>query len=204
MNAEAKTIIQTLSDEQLKKCDFLMLIDHSGSMSEGSIRRSGLTKFEELQENTAAIAREAQRFDTDGLTVIAFSSGVRVIDGVTADKVAQVFKEVRPQGSTNLSDALVAAFAKTETSQKECVILCYTDGAPDDEKSVFELIDAAGEKFGRPRVGITFVQVGEAKGATAFLNTLNSSLKTDVVAVASAKEAEGLTLGQLAWMAQNS
>jgi uncharacterized protein YegL len=204
MNANANQVVQTLSDEQLKKCDFMLLLDHSGSMGESSIRRQGRTKWEELEEDVSAIAREAQNYDADGLTVIAFSSGVRVFDGVTADKVSQTFKEVVPRGSTNLGDALQAAIAKVEASTKDTIILCFTDGAPDSDSSVIEVINSAGNKFGRPRIGITFVQVGEAPGATAFLQQLNSSLKVDVVAVASAKEAEGLTLGQLAWMAQNS
>lgn len=204
MNANANAVIQTLSDDQLRGCDFLALIDHSGSMAEASIRRAGISRFEELAEDATAIARDAQKFDDDGLTVVAFSSAVRVFDGVTADKVKQVFQEVGPRGSTNLTEALQAAIAKVENSSKNGVIFVFTDGVPDDEKSVFQLIDKAGERIGRPRIGITFIQVGEDPKATAFLDKLNSQLSVDIVAVAHAKDAEGLTLGQLAWMAQNS
>lgn len=204
MNANANAVIQTLSDDQLRGCDFLVLIDHSGSMGDPSLRRSGFTRFEELQEDAIALAREAQKFDDDGLTVIAFSSAVRVFDGVKADAVSKVFGEVAPRGGTNLTDALQAAIAKIEASAKNGIILCFTDGVPDNEQMVYETINSAGNKLGRPRIGITFVQVGEEPRATKFLDAVNNNLKVDIVAVAHAKDAEGLTLGQLAWMAQNS
>lgn len=204
MNASANAVIQTLSDDQLKACDFILLVDHSSSMGEGSLRRNGMTRWEELAEDTIGIARDAQKFDDDGLTVIAFSSAVRVFDGVTADKVKQTFTEVSPRGSTNLADALSAAVAKAEASTKNVIILCFTDGVPDSDRDVYNVVNSAGAKLGRPRIGITFVQVGDEPRATVFLQNLNTNLKVDIVAVASAKDAEGLTLGQLAWMAQNS
>lgn len=204
MNASANAVIQTLSDDQLKSIDFIALFDHSSSMGEASLRRSGMTRWEELGEDAAGLAREAQRFDSDGLTVIAFSSAVKVFDGVTADKVKQLFTEVTPRGGTNLADGLQAAIAKIESSQKNGVIFVYTDGVPDSDKAVYDVINSAGNRLGRPRIGITFIQVGEEPRASAFLQQLNSNLKVDIVAVASAKDAEGLTLGQLAWMAQNS
>lgn len=203
MNTAANAVIQTLTDDQLKLIDFIAIIDHSASMGDPSIRRSGMTRFSELQEDTVGIAREAQRFDSDGLTVVAFSSAVRVFDGVTADRVADIFKEFSPRGGTNLAAALEAAFAKAATSSKDCVILVFTDGVPDDGGRVYQVVNSAGQKNGRPKLGITFVQVGEAPEATAFLAKLNNNLSVDIVAVASAKDAEGLTLGQLCWMAQN-
>jgi Mg-chelatase subunit ChlD len=203
MNANANAVIQTLSDDALRAIDTILLIDHSASMGEASIRRSGITRFEELEEDTVGIAREAEKYDADGLTVIAFSSAVRMFDGVKADTVKQVFKEVAPRGSTNLAEALQAAFAKAESTQKQTVVLVFTDGVPDNDRAVFDIVNSYGNKLGRPRVGVTFIQVGEEPKATAFLDTLNAKLSVDIVAVAHAKQAEGLSLGQLAWMAQN-
>lgn len=204
MNATANAVIQTLSDDQLRGIDFIGLIDHSGSMTDPSLRRSGISRFEELQEDAVALAREAEKFDADGLTVIAFSSAVRVFDGVTAEKVKQVFTESVPRGSTNLLDALVSAFDKARATEKQSVVLVWTDGVPDNEQGVYDIINKVGAELGRPRLGIVFIQVGEEARATAFLDKLNNNLKVDVVAVVHAKQAEGLTLGQLAYLAQTA
>lgn len=203
-NTVAKAVIQTLTDEQLKASDFILVLDHSGSMGEASTRRMDMNKWTELREDTTAIAREAGKHDDDGLTVIAFSSAAKAYDGVTADKVAQLFTEVSPRGSTNLIDGLALAIDKARVSAKNAIILVFTDGVPDDAAGAYALINAAGKELGRPKLGFTFVQVGNDPGAAAFLQKLNDNLTVDVVAVASAADAEGLSLGQLAWMAQNS
>lgn len=204
MNADAKSVIQTLSEDDLGKLDFHLLVDHSGSMGDPSLRRSGKNRLEELAEDATAIAREAQKYDSDGITVIAFSTAVRVFDGVTAEKVQQTFQEIKPRGSTNLLDAIKASLELASKSQKNVITLIFTDGVPDDMDGVYKLINNAGKQYGRPKIGFTFVQVGENQEATAFLKKLNDNLSVDVVACATAAEAEGLSLGQLAWLGQNA
>jgi Mg-chelatase subunit ChlD len=204
MNAasEASPVIQTLSDDQMKAIDFIALFDHSGSMSRDSKRMKGKTRWEELQEDAESLCRQAAKFDDDGITVIAFSNAVRVFDGVKIDAVEKLFQEVTPNGSTNLTDAVKAAIEKASTSAKHCVILAFTDGVPDDPSGVFAAINEAGGKLGRPKIGFTFVQVGEEDSAKKFLDSINNNLTVDVVGVVPTGTV-GLSLGQLCWIAQN-
>lgn len=204
-----KTNVGELTEEQLKACDIVIVIDHSGSMSSASTRLKGKTRLQEVRETVESIAREAEKFDDDGLTVIAFSTAVKTFDGVTAAKVSDVFKEVHPGGNTNLDGALAAAAQKAAESKKpSTVILAFTDGAPNDESAVVATVKTAAKKLGRPKVGFTLIQVGDDPDAAKFLEYLDDSLEKqgvpDVVATIPEEQAEGLTLQQLAWLALNS
>lgn len=204
MNA-AVLAAQSLSEDQLRAIDFIVLVDHSGSMGETSQRIDG-TRLEEVREDCVAVARLAQNYDDDGITLIGFSSGVNVKDGVKADSVVNLFREFPPRGSTNLTDALDAAVKKARSSNKNCIVLVYTDGEPNDQRGVIKVISDAARSMGRPKIGFTFIQVGDDEGATEFLDTLNNHLKgvPDVVACVKAAEAEQLSIEQLAWLAQNA
>ena len=200
------TNIQEITEDELRKLDSILIIDHSGSMGEPSLRMSGKNKLEEVQEDAIAIARIAQKYDDDGLTVIAFSSAVKTYDGVTADRVASVFKEFPARGSTALHLALGEAIGKVRSSKKEGVILVFTDGAPDDHDAVVRTIKGAAKELGRPKIGFTIIQVGEDPGASKFLDDLDNHMQgvPDIVATVKAAQAEGLTLQQLAWLARNA
>lgn len=192
-----------VSPEELKNIDAILVIDHSGSMGEPSTRFSGKTKYQELQEDAQAVAREMEKYDTDGITVIAFSSGVNTYDGVTAAKVSQVFNEQPPRGSTNLTDALRSAVDKAKSSNKDCAVLVYTDGSPNDAQTAIDVIGIAGRTLGRPKIGFTFIQVGNDQGAASFLDKLDNGMPVDVVATVRSKDAETLSVPQLIWMARN-
>ncbi len=192
------------SDLEMKECDIIVVIDKSGSMGEASLRFQGKTKWEELREDVIAISREMAKHDDDGLTVISFSSGVDVKDGVSADAVAKLFAEQSPRGSTNLTDALTAACGKARQSAKKAVVMVFTDGSPDNAQSAMEAINAVGKELGRPRIGFVFIQVGNDPGAAAFLDRLDNDLAVDVVATVGAKDAENLSPNQLVWLAQNA
>jgi Mg-chelatase subunit ChlD len=203
MNAQMQ--IQALSAAVLATLDFIVLVDHSGSMGSDSAAMEGKTRLEEVEEQCLQIARVASKHDDDGITVIAFNNRVNAYDGVKADAVHKIFQEFPPGGSTNLGGALTAAFDKVRASSKNAVVLVYTDGAPDSKPDVIKAITGAANEFGRPKMGITFIQVGDDKQAAEFLEKLNSDLKgcPDCVAVVNADDAQNLGLDQLAWLAQN-
>lgn len=198
--------VQEISDDELRKLDTILVIDHSGSMGEPSTRLSGKNRLEEVQEDAVAIARIAEKYDDDGLTVIAFSSGIKVYDGVTSERVSNVFKEFPPRGSTNLAGALEVAVAKVKSSKKEGIILVFTDGEPDSQLAVVKMIKGAATDLGRPKIGFALIQVGSDPGATKFLDDLDNHMEgvPDIVATVSAADAEGLSLQQLAWLARNA
>ena len=196
--------IQEETEETLKELDYIVVVDHSGSMGMSSTRIKGKNRLTEVAEEATSVARLAQAYDDDGITVIAFSSTVKTYDGVTADRVENVFREFPPRGSTNLSAAIDAVAAKTRSSSKEVVAIVYTDGAPDSQEDVVRSINTAAKEFGRPRIGFVFIQVGEDADAQKFLEYLDDNLKVDVVSTVKEADSEGLTLGQLAWLARNA
>jgi uncharacterized protein with von Willebrand factor type A (vWA) domain len=199
-----KQQIGALTDEDLKSLDVIILVDHSGSMDIESHRCLGTNRLGEVQEDVYKTAQVAEKFDSDGLTVIPFSSGAQVFDKVGSLNVASVFKAFKPDGSTNLTAALEAAVAKAEATAKNVVVLVYTDGRPDSMASAKLVIDRAGRDLGRPKIGFTFVQVGNDSAASAFLDELDTQMTVDLCATVRAQDATNLTFHQLAWLAQNA
>lgn len=201
----ANNAYQSLTDEQMKSLDIMILLDQSGSMGQGSTRRKGKTKWEELQEDCLALSTIAAKYDSDGLTVGFFGQDrISVVDGVTASHVGKIFQEHQPRGGTPLHLAIQAAIDKrTASGDKPLLAIIYTDGVPDDQMEVKNLIESAGKQWPRPGISFVFLQVGDDAGASTYLQQLNN-LKTDVVAVIPAAQSENLGLEQIAWAGWNS
>jgi uncharacterized protein with von Willebrand factor type A (vWA) domain len=194
---------QELSVDALKKKDFILLVDISGSMAKASDRFSGKNRLKEVAEDVGNVARLAEQYDDDGITLITFNSDISVKDNVKADAVENIFDEITPNYGTATNLALDAAFAKAKSSSKEAVIVCWTDGEPNEYQSVVDSINKAAKSMGRPKVGLVFIQVGHDQSATKFLNQLDEHLEGDITAVIEAKEAASLTAGKIAWAALN-
>jgi Mg-chelatase subunit ChlD len=195
--SENKTEIVAATEEVMKKLDWIIIVDHSGSMAEPSTQLKGKTRYQEVQEEVILAARIAEKYDDDGLTLIHFSNHPVVTDGVKADAVKAAFDKFHPNGSTNLAAALLEAEKKARASSKEVVVFVYTDGEANDPDACIDAINKAGKEFGRPRIGFVFVQVGNDSGAKAFLDKLDNDLKVDVCATFSEEEAENLSIEQL-------
>lgn len=196
--------IGALTDDDLKQLDTIILVDHSGSMGTASRRIADVNRLGEVQQDVYNTAKVAEQFDSDGLTVIAFSSAAKVFDSVGSLKVASVFKAFQPDYSTNLTAALEEAVKKAKSSTKNVVVLVYTDGRPDSMATAMTVIDQAGHELGRPKIGFTFIQVGNDPLATEFLDDLDNNMDVDVCATVRAQEASTLSFHQLAWLAQNA
>ena len=81
--------------------DYTLIIDKSGSMSTPD-QVGGRSRWEIAQESTIALARKCEQYDPDGITVYLFSGRFKRYDDVTAAKVAQIFQENDPAGTTKL------------------------------------------------------------------------------------------------------
>jgi hypothetical protein len=146
----------------------------------------GRTRWEIAQESTIALARKCEQFDPDGITVYVFSGRFKRYDDVTTAKVAQVFQENDPAGTTNLASVLQDALnnyfqrkAAGTTKPNGETILVITDGEPDDRKAVFEVIITATQKMDRDEeLGISMIQVGSDPQATKFLKALDDQLQS--------------------------
>jgi len=154
--------------------DYTLIIDKSGSMSIPD-QAAGKTRWESAQESTLALARKCEQFDPDGITLYLFSSRFRRYDNVTSAKVAQVFQENEPVGTTNLAavlkDATDGYFQRKAAGQAKPngeTILVITDGEPDDRKAVMERDE---------ELAISMIQVGSDSTATQFLKALDDQLQ---------------------------
>ncbi|OYD90091.1 hypothetical protein CDG76_32610 [Nostoc sp. 'Peltigera membranacea cyanobiont' 210A] len=165
--------------------DYTLIIDKSGSMSTPD-QVGGRSRWEIAQESTLALARKAEQFDPDGITVYVFSGRFKRYDDVTSAKVAQIFLENDPSGTTNLAgvlqDALNNYFQRKtagKTKPNGETILVITDGEPDDRKAVFEVIIHATRQMERDEeLAISIIQVGSDAQATKFLKALDDQLQS--------------------------
>ncbi|MHC5738865.1 vWA domain-containing protein [Nostoc sp.] len=165
--------------------DYTLIIDKSGSMSTPD-QVGGRSRWEIAQESTLALARKAEQFDPDGITVYVFSGRFKRYDDVTSAKVAQIFLENDPSGTTNLAGVLQDALnnyfqrkAADKTKPNGETILVITDGEPDDRKAVFEVIIHATRQMERDEeLGISIIQVGSDAQATQFLKALDDQLQS--------------------------
>ena len=137
----------------IQERDYTLIIDKSGSMSTPD-QVGGKSRWEIMQESTLALARKCEQFDPDGMTVYLFSGRFKRFDDVTSNKVAQIFMENDPAGTTNLAGVLKDAtdnyFKRKAAGQTKAngeTILVVTDGEPDDRKAVFEVIVHASQQM---------------------------------------------------------
>ncbi|HYX18960.1 MAG TPA: VWA domain-containing protein [Nostoc sp.] len=165
--------------------DYTLIIDKSGSMSTPD-QVGGRSRWDIAQESTLALARKAEQFDPDGITVYLFSGRFKRYDDVTSAKVAQIFLENDPSGTTNLAsvlqDALNNYFQRKAAGKSKPngeTILVITDGEPDDRKAVFEVIIHATRQMERDEeLAISIIQVGSDAQATKFLKALDDQLQS--------------------------
>ncbi|GAA6620361.1 hypothetical protein NUACC26_061770 [Scytonema sp. NUACC26] len=164
--------------------DYTLILDKSGSMSTPD-QAGGRSRWDIAQESTLALARKCEQFDPDGITVYVFSGKFKRYEEVTSAKVAQVFMENDPAGTTNLAGVLLHATqnyfqrkAAGKAKPNGETILVVTDGEPDDRKAVFEVIIDATRKMDRDEeLGISIIQVGSDPQATKFLKALDDQLQ---------------------------
>jgi uncharacterized protein with von Willebrand factor type A (vWA) domain len=165
--------------------DYTLILDKSGSMSTPD-QAGGRSRWDIAQESTLALARKCEQFDPDGLTVYVFSGRFKRYDDVTSAKVAQIFLENDPAGTTNLAGVLQNALdnyfqrkAAGKTKLNGETILVITDGEPDDRKAVFEVIINATRQMERDEeLAISMIQVGSDAQATKFLKALDDQLQS--------------------------
>lgn len=165
--------------------DYTLIIDKSGSMSTPD-QVGGRTRWQIAQESTIALARKCEEFDPDGITVYVFSGRFKRYENVTAAKVAQIFQENDPAGTTNLGSVLQDALnnyfqrkAAGTTKPNGETILVITDGEPDDRKAVFEIIISATRQMEKDEeLAISMIQVGSDHQATKFLKALDDQLQS--------------------------
>lgn len=197
----------SVSNEELAKYDYVVMIDKSGSMSEKDCP-GGKSRWVYAQEQAEAIARQCEEFDSDGIDVVVFAGTPKEYHGVTAAKVKQIFTENSPSGSTDTAAALKLVFdgynsRKASGNAKPMIVVCVTDGAPTDQSAVDRVITAHSNSMSDDgETGITFVQIGKDPAARAFLKHLDDDLqglgaKYDIVDTKNDEEMDNLSITDL-------
>lgn len=193
----------------LQDRDYTLIIDKSGSMSTPD-QAGGRSRWDTAQESTLAIARKCEQFDPDGMTLYVFSGRFKRYENVTSSKVAQIFQENDPSGSTNLAAVLQDATsnyfkrkAAGQTKPNGETILVITDGEPDDRRAVMRtIIDASRQMERDEELAISLIQVGTDQTATRFLKVLDDELqsagaKFDIVDTVTLEDMEDMSLTEV-------
>jgi hypothetical protein len=179
------------------------LVDKSTSMSWGSQPGDrGESRWNVSKKINAEVTRKVCEFDDDGIDLIFFNGGFKLYEGVTADKVRDIFAKHSPDGGTDLAPPLKAmvekylpAKIKTQAKsgglftkatpveyerispEKPVALLIWTDGAPRDRDEVEKVIIDASRRIKRDEdFGIAIIQVGHDKDASTWLKTLDNGL----------------------------
>lgn len=164
---------------QLSEFDYVIVVDTSGSMGEPNKRGSAKSRWEAMQETATTIAREVEAFDDNGLGMVFFGGPtIESHDGVTSQKLRELFASKSPRGTTPLTEALQAALKLAGKSDKKDFIIVLTDGEPNDRESAVKVIcDQAKAQANDEDLTILFVQVGDDAAATKFLEYLADGLQ---------------------------
>jgi hypothetical protein len=188
-----------LTKDTASEYDFMVLLDASGSMSNPSTRFEGKSRWQEGQELITGLAGVLDGFDADGIDVITFGQKVEMFEGVTSGKVADIFQNVQPYGSTPTAEALALVVAKQARTGKNTVAFVLTDGEPSNKPAVEStIVNAANSLEKDEALSFQFIQIGRAEDATKFLQYLDDDLqskgaKFDIVDTIPAEEAEQLS-----------
>jgi len=164
--------------------DYVLMIDKSGSMSATDC--GGKSRWKAAEEATFGLAHKVAPLDPDGITVYTFAGGFKRYDGVTPDRVAQIFREEEPFGGTATDKVLAEEFKHWEDRKKKgelkdgTTILVITDGQPNDANAVARVIKDVTQKMDAdPELAISFLQVGKDIEAKAFLDWLDDGLEAE-------------------------
>lgn len=170
-----------------------MLVDKSTSMSEPVKVGSTLSRWQEAQEATVGLARFAEGFDDDGISVVMFANNTQLFDNITSggDLVKKLFTDNQPNGGTDTAKALLSvtdAYFKRKAANasetKPMVIFIVTDGEPNSKDELQKAIEGIANKVDNANeIRINFIQVGDNAEAKKYLHHLDSELtcKYDIV-----------------------
>jgi len=179
---------------QLTEFNYIPVIDGSGSNTK-SDTKNGQSRWDYMKENLGAFCRGMDKIDSDGLDFVVMNKGiVKTYPGITGQSVDGIFEGIEPSGGTPLHEAIQAGIVLARSSNKKALLTVFTDGEPDYEDKVFDVIrDAANSAKTDDELNILFIQVGKDAQATKFLRKLDDNIPgatRDIVKSLTIEEAE--------------
>ena len=181
---------------ELNKGDnFIFAADVSASMQTSDCP-GNKQRIEYLKEGMITFAREASKWDEDGIDVLTFGQKVTAYKGVTAEKASDIIGALRAnEGMTDTAAVIGAAYElHKKGGYPQTVLFLATDGAPSDKEAVKTIIrKIAAEIKDEHEFAISILTVGQIDpGLRSFLTELDDSLnaKYDIVDVKALDEVD--------------
>ena len=147
--------------------DFMLLIDTSGSMFGSALA--------EAKEACYALLKEMIDFTVHRMGLVNFSSEAQLLSSLSSDSdlLVKYVRNMKAQGSTNMTAALRLAYEELSKSANEKVVIIVTDGDPDNSHSAL----GYAENLAKAHIRVISIGVGRSVNF-AFLNQLSD--KKDV------------------------
>lgn len=178
-----------MSQFELNKGDnFIFAVDVSASMNTKDCPNN-TTRIEYLKEQVTTFAREASKWDDDGIDVLTYGERVTPFKNVTSDNAADIISKLSAkEGMTDTAAVIAKAFELHRAGNyPQTLLLLATDGAPSDREAVKNQIRRiASEIRDEHEFAISILTVGEIDTSLrSFLTELDDDLKAkhDIVDV---------------------
>lgn len=176
--------------------NFIFGVDVSGSMGTADCP-GGMKRIEYLKEKTITFAKEASKYDPDGIDVITFGHSVTPYKGVTAEKAEELIGKFQAdEMSTDTAGLIRKAYEMHKAGgYPQTVLFVATDGAPSSKDAVKQaIVDITNDVKEEHEFNISFLTVGNIDaGLRSFLTELDDDLKAakyDIVDVKSLEEVD--------------
>lgn len=184
--AESPSEKRALEKEALAR-QYVLCLDRSGSMSwpDGAVSR-----WDTAKKAVEKIVEKCFVYDTDHkVPVYLFDDKVDFVgECIDSAQVVSIFKNFQPRGTTDLAQCLEVAMEEYAGRKRPNFEICpgttfivVLDGSTDDNDAVKNVL----KKFADPanqycnnhtQIAVSFLQVGNDPGASAFLKELDDGL----------------------------
>lgn len=163
---------------KLTEYDQYFILDASGSMMRPYKAGAKKTRWDHQYETVQRAVKFACEVDSDGVgLVIMHDSKILSFENVDEAKFMSIMNGLTPTGGTPTAQALRVTFEMSEKSDKKDFINIFTDGEPDNEKGVIDVIVDKTRRMQKDNdCTCLFYQVGDDADATIFLQKLDDNL----------------------------
>ncbi|KAB8291736.1 hypothetical protein EYC80_006532 [Monilinia laxa] len=162
--------------------DIILFIDDSGSM----VFQENGSRIDDMKLVLGRAAYAGSLFDADGIEVRFINSDVNGNNIRSEPEVEALVQRVNFKGLTPLGaqlrnkvvEPLIMNKARANALQKPVLVIVITDGQPDNQDEVFQVVknsaaELARTQYGKQAISYQFAQVGNDKQATEFLKKLD-------------------------------
>jgi Mg-chelatase subunit ChlD len=175
-STEKKEVWQQLSLYQLA-----LLVDRSGSMQE-TIAQGNDSRWLWAAKVVQSFAAEAQTIAGKTIALCTFASDYQINYNIQPSQVAEIFRNLRPNGGTRLVPPLKELIDNyfRSNNRERLLALVVTDGTPDDFQQLKALIIETSKRITYPgQVEIIFVGIGEDMAGRSVFNYLDHTIQEE-------------------------